>query len=82
MTLAACLGTAAWADRPKTIQENGLSIAGNTAGVQKDENGQLVISENGSYEITGTWKVLWKTHRQMRLKQRFAWRMEYRRSSY
>ena len=56
MMLAACLGTAAWADQPKTIQENGLSIAGNTAGVQKDENGQLVISENGSYEITGTWK--------------------------
>lgn len=51
-----CFGAIAWADPSQTIQENGLIITGNTAGIQKDEDGQLIISENGSYQITGTWK--------------------------
>lgn len=51
-----CFGAIAWADPSQTIQENGLSITGNTAGIQKDEDGQLIITENGSYQITGTWK--------------------------
>ncbi|WP_367924224.1 hypothetical protein [uncultured Ruthenibacterium sp.] len=54
--LVLCLGATAWADQTDTVRESGLTITGNSDGVQKDESGQIWISEDGSYQISGTWK--------------------------